>query len=512
MAAPVQRRKLRILLMPFFASSHIGPFTNLAVHLAAARPDIVEATVAVSTANAAVVRSALARQLSPGSATAVRIATYPFPVVDGLPPGVENLSTVKAEDAWRISVATFDETVMRPGQEALIREHSPDAIISDGHFFWNTDIAANLGVPCISFQVIGTFAATAITHLRDADIHGIAEGGVVALPRAEGGGDILIPHTELPEFVRSQEILDGPVMDRITSSIKRCAGRAVNTFYDLEQGYCDIFASSIKTLPSYFVGPLALQPAAEAPAETTTGDSAGAGHSPPCIEWLDRMPSRSVVFLCFGSLTHVSDAQLVELALGLEASGKPFLWAIRKDTWSPPDGWMDRVGERGMLVRGWAPQTQILEHQAVGAFVTHCGWNSVLETVSAGVPALTWPMDFEQFIIERLLTEVLEIGERLFPEGAGVRSTRPQEHDLVTAEVVAQAVTKFMEPGGRGDAARRRVKELSARAHAAVAEGGSSHRDLHRLIHDLVQARTEPQQSNRSTLEKTIPHSLSAVA
>ncbi|KAG2551168.1 hypothetical protein PVAP13_9KG380700 [Panicum virgatum] len=440
MAAPVQSRKLRILLMPFFASSHIGPFTNLAVHLAAARSDIVEATVAVSTANAAVVRSALARQLSPGSATAVRIATYPFPVVDGLPPGVENLSTVKAEDAWRISVATFDETVMRPGQEALIREHSPDAIISDGHFFWNTDI--------------------------------------------------LIPHTELPEFVRSQEILDGPVMDRITSSIKRCAGRAVNTFYDLEQGYCDIFASSIKTLPSYFVGPLALQPAAEAPAETTTGDSAGAGHSPPCIEWLDRMPSRSVVFLCFGSLTHVSDAQLVELALGLEASGKPFLWAIRKDTWSPPDGWMDRVGERGMLVRGWAPQTQILEHQAVGAFVTHCGWNSVLETVSAGVPALTWPMDFEQFIIERLLTEVLEIGERLFPEGAGVRSTRPQEHDLVTAEVVAQAVTKFMEPGGRGDAARRRVKELSARAHAAVAEGGSSHRDLHRLIHDLVQART----------------------
>ncbi|KAG2540009.1 hypothetical protein PVAP13_9NG516800 [Panicum virgatum] len=78
------------------------------------------------------------------------------------------------------------------------------------------------------------------------------------------------------------------------------------------------------------VGPLSLLPAAAAPA-TTTGDSGAAGHSPPCIEWLNRMPPRSVVFLCFGSLTHVSDAQLMELALGLEASGKPFLWVIRDD-------------------------------------------------------------------------------------------------------------------------------------------------------------------------------------
>jgi hypothetical protein len=360
----------------------------------------------------------------------------------------------------------------------------------------------------VAFHVIGTFATTAIHHLKGVDIHGTARGGVVALPRAHGGGDILIPLTELPEFLRSQQIidgLDGPVLDRLTSSVSRCAGRAVNTFFDLEQGYCEIFESSIKTRPSYFVGPLSLPPA------TAIRDGAGAGHLPPCIEWLDRMPSRSVVFLCFGSLTHVSNAQLVELALGLEASGKPFLWVIRDETWSPPDGWMDRVGERGMVVKGWAPQTRILEHQAVGAFVTHCGWNSVLETVSAGVPALTWPMVFEQFIIERLLTEVLAIGERLFPEGAGVRSTRSEENDLVPAEVVARAVTKFMEPGGGGDAAWGRVKELSARARAVMAEGGASHRDLHSLIDNLVQARTEQQRHDSSTPQK-IPQSLTAVA
>ena len=114
----------------------------------------------------------------------------------------------------------------------------------------------------------------------------------------------------------------------------------------------------------------------------------------------------------------------------------------------------------------------------------------LLETVVAGVPVLTWPMVYEQFITERFLTEVLEIGDRLWPEGAEVRSTTFQEHELVPGEAVARAVARFMEPGGAGDAARSRVKELSVKARAAMAEGGSSHCDLHRLIDDLIEERT----------------------
>jgi hypothetical protein len=126
----------------------------------------------------------------------------------------------------------------------------------------------------------------------------------------------------------------------------------------------------------------------------------------------------------------------------------------------------------------------------VVAFVAHCGWNSVLETVVAGVPALTWLMVFEQFITERFVTEVLAIGERLWPEGAGVRSTRSEEHELILGEAVARAVARFMEPGGAGEAARRVVKGLSAKAHAAMAEGGSSNCNLRRVIDDLIEERT----------------------
>jgi hypothetical protein len=159
-SAAKQSKKLRILLMPFLATSHILPLTDLAFHLATVRPDDVEAIVAVTAANAPIVQSALARR-EPSHAS-VEVATYAFPEVDGLPPGVENMSTVKAADSWRLEVASTDEALMRPAQESLIRESSPDAIISDLHFFrWNSGIAAELGIPCVLFNVVGIFTTLA---------------------------------------------------------------------------------------------------------------------------------------------------------------------------------------------------------------------------------------------------------------------------------------------------------------------------------------------------------------
>ncbi|CAL4908936.1 unnamed protein product [Urochloa decumbens] len=481
MASSTQSKKLRILLFPFFASSHIGPFTDLAFHLAAARPDAIEAIVAVTTANASVVRSALARRGGSGAGAKVQVATYPFPAVDGLPPGVENLSTVAPADAWRIDAAAWIEDLMRPAQEGLARERSPDAIVTDSHFFWNADVAAELGVPCVTFHAIGTFPTLAMLNLIFGGVHDAATGSSVVTVPGFPSPDIRVPVTELPEFLRTRQTVPRAAGDRSASALGRCLGLAVNTFSDLERGYCELYVRSGYAKRTYFVGPLSL-PSPPAGA-SFAGDS-------PCIRWLDTKPAHSVVYLCFGSLTHVSEAQLRELALGLEASGKSFLWVVRANEWMPPEGWKERVGDRGMVVTKWAPQTAILAHPTVGAFVTHCGWNSVLETVAAGVPVLTWPMVVEQFITERFVTEVLAIGERLWPEGGGVRSTKAEEHELIPAEAVARAVARFMEPGGARDAARSRVKELSLKAHAAMEEGGSSHHDLRRLIDDLVEEKT----------------------
>ncbi|KAF0927078.1 hypothetical protein E2562_029837 [Oryza meyeriana var. granulata] len=150
MASDGSSKKLRVVLIPFFATSHMGPFTDFAVRLTAARPDAVEATLAVTPANVPIIRSLLERH-GPAGEESVAIATYPFPAVDGLPPGVENLSKAAAADAWRIGAVADDETLMRPAQESLVRELRPDAIVTDAHFFWNAGLAEELGMPCVQF-------------------------------------------------------------------------------------------------------------------------------------------------------------------------------------------------------------------------------------------------------------------------------------------------------------------------------------------------------------------------
>jgi hypothetical protein len=470
MAALESNKKLRLLLVPFFATSHIGPFTDLAVRLATANPDAVELTLAVTPANVHVVRSALGRYGAEAGGV-VKIATYPFPRVDGLAPGVENLSAA-GDDGWRIDAVAVDEASTRPAQEALIREQSPDAVITDVHFIWNNAVAGELGVPCVTFSVVGIFSTLVMYHLgRDVVIRDGQEVTVPGLP----GPEIRIPVSELPEFLRRRQEHDG--VRRCHVEMGRCFGVTLNSFVDLEQPYRDMCVRSGYLKRAYFVGPLSLP---LPPAGASTRDS-------PCLAWLGTKPRFSVVYVCFGTFAAISEDQLRELALGLEASEKPFLWVVRADGWTPPEGWEERVGERGMLVRGWAPQTAILSHPAVGAFLTHCGSSSLLEAAAAGVPMLTWPLVFDQFIEERLVTEVLKIGERVW---SGTRSTRYEEQKVVAAEVVARAVARFLEPGGTGEAARSKAGVLAAKARSAVAEGGSSFCDLRRLVNDLIEART----------------------
>ncbi|KAL6606860.1 hypothetical protein ACP70R_042513 [Stipagrostis hirtigluma subsp. patula] len=441
-----------------------------------ARPGAVDPTVAVTPANVQVVRSALARH-GP-AASDLKIATYPFPAVDGLPPGVENLSAA-AGDAWRIDAAATDEALTRPPQEALIRERSPDAVVTDFHFFWNSIIAADLRVPCFTYSVIGPFSSLALRHLRSA-VGGSGSGSgpqevtVPGFPPPE----IRIPVAELPEFLRSQQKLG--CLSPSMAALGRCSSLAVNTFLEMERPYCEMCVRNGYVKRAYFVGPVLL----------TLPPAGASGGESPCVKWLGSKTSCSMVCVCFDTYAAISGHQLRELALGLEASGKPFLPVVRADGWAPPDGWEESVGERGMLMRGWAPQTTILAHPAVSAFMTHCGSSSLLEAAAAGVPMLTPDVAAGVRPVHR--GEAADGCAR--DRGwvwSGAWSTRYDEIEKdVVPDVVAWAVARFLEPGGAGQAARGRAQELAAQARAAVAEGGSSSRDLCRLIDDMIEART----------------------
>ncbi|KAL7265575.1 hypothetical protein ACSBR1_003369 [Camellia fascicularis] len=155
---------------------------------------------------------------------------------------------------------------------------------------------------------------------------------------------------------------------------------------------------------------------------------------------------------------------------------------------------MTKSGQ-GLIVKSWAPQLLILEHANIGGFLTHCGWNSAVEGVGAGVPMITYPFAAEQFFIKSLIVNVLKIGIRVGNEEWLSYAWEPKV--TVTKEKVEAAVKWLLGGGGGGgggggdevEEMRRRAKELSVKAKKAVNHGGSSDADVVSLINELKSRR-----------------------
>ncbi|KAI3720656.1 hypothetical protein L2E82_31647 [Cichorium intybus] len=256
-------------------------------------------------------------------------------------------------------------------------------------------------------------------------------------------------------------------------TMAKSAGIIANTFVGFEEravgalrdGKC---IPDGPTPPTYFIGPL------------IAGDNQVDARENECLKWLNSQPSKSVVFLCFGSVGVFKKRQLKEMAIGLEKSKQRFLWVVRDpppDNESEldsggkeldlaeilPEGFLARTGDRGLVVRNWAPQTAILSHDSVGGFVSHCGWNSVLETVVAGVPMVAWPLYAEQKMNRVYLVEEMKVAVavNMAPDG------------FVTAMAVEEKLKELME-GEEGKVVKERILEMSGRAKAATEDGGSS--------------------------------------
>ncbi|KAI3931127.1 hypothetical protein MKX01_029317 [Papaver californicum] len=202
------------------------------------------------------------------------------------------------------------------------------------------------------------------------------------------------------------------------------------------------------------------------------------------LEWLDEMLAKggSVLYVAFGSQAEISTEQLQEIANGLEISGTNFLWIIRS---SKPKGdeivdeeFEGRVKGRGLVVREWVDQVEILNHRSINGFMSHCGWNSVMESICASVPILAWPMMAEQHINARMVVEELGIGVRVIAENGSVRG-------FVTSECIDKQVRELMERE-KGDETRKKVKQLSEEARRAMEEGGSSWFTLDHLINEVM--------------------------
>jgi len=189
-----------------------------------------------------------------------------------------------------------------------------------------------------------------------------------------------------------------------------------------------------------------------------------------CMSFLDAQPRGSVVYVAFGSISIMTAEQVQELALGLKASGRPFLWVVRPEQAGKlPTGFTDDVGALGKgKVVGWAPQEQVLGHHSVGCFVSHCGWNSTLEGIRNGLPMMCWPYFLDQVTNQTYICDIWKVGLRVAsPEGG-----------LVTKERIVELLDGLLEDEG----VKERVLKLKEMAESNMSEEGSSLKNLNMLM------------------------------
>ncbi|CAN6199454.1 unnamed protein product [Urochloa humidicola] len=409
-----------------------------------------------------------------------------FPAVEfGLPDGCENTDMIQSRDLFK----NFMEACAALGEPltAYLRQQrsSPSCIISDIAHWWTADIAREFGIPRLTFDGFCSFASLA----RYIIVHD-------SLLEHVGDENELINFPGFPTPLQlTKERCPGSlsvygleqILKKINEEEINSAGVVINSFRELEALYIESF-EQITGKKVWTVGPMC-------PCNQDIKTMSGRGNKASmdeaqCLRWLDSMKPGSVIFVSFGSLACTGPQQLVELGLGLEDSKKPFIWVIKAgDKFSQVEEWLaegfeERVKDRGLIIRGWAPQLLILWHKAIGGFMTHCGWNSTIESICAGVPMITWPHFAEQFVNERLLVDVLKIGVEV-----GVKAVtqwgQEQKEVTVTRDAVEAAVSKLLDEGEAAEEMRLRVKEFGVKARKALEVGGSSYNNINLLIQEV---------------------------
>ncbi|PWA69034.1 Cyanidin-3-O-glucoside 2-O-glucuronosyltransferase [Artemisia annua] len=225
-------------------------------------------------------------------------------------------------------------------------------------------------------------------------------------------------------------------------SIKRSCGIVlIKSMSELEGKYIYYMSqiSDKKVLP---IGPLTQESKKEDNHEHTH-----------IFQWLDMKNESSVIYISFGSAYFLSDNEIEDIACGLELSNESFIWVIRFPEGTKtsvaqvlPFGFLERIGERGMVIEKWAPQAQILSHASIGGFVSHCGWGSLMESIRYGIPIIAMPMQYDQPYNARLVEAI----------GVGVDVGRDADGRLKREEI-ANVVRNMVVGGGH---MREKVKEL----------------------------------------------------
>ncbi|CAK8536023.1 unnamed protein product [Lathyrus sativus] len=418
-------QKQSIVLFPFMAQGHIIPFLALAFNLEQKSKNY----------NIAIINTPLnIQKLQPSIPphSSIKLITIPFISSDhNLPPSIENTDTVPYSLVIKLIEASLSlKSPFKNIIENILTQQHKVCIVSDIFFGWTSTIAKELGVFHVIFSASSGYGLACYYSLWMNLPHRFTDSDEFPLtdfPEAR-----LIQRNQLPNNISQADGFDDwSVFQRKNlSDWVNSDGILFNTVSEFDSVGLNYFVRKLE-IPVWTIGPFVL----------AKSRGKGSEINPNFYkEWLDSKPLNSVLFVCFGSMNTISSEQMMQLGIALEKSGKNFIWVVRppieldiNSEFKPqewlPSGFMERILEtkKGIIVNNWAPQVEILSHGSVSAFLSHCGWNSVLESLSHGVPILGWPMAAEQFFNCKLLEE--EIG--VCVEVARGKSCEVKNEDIV---------------------------------------------------------------------------------
>lgn len=356
----------------------------------------------------------------------------------------------------------------------------PTCLVSDLLYPWSQELADRLFIPRFQFSPYPATSYIVGCHLPD-----IVEKGL--LPVHPGCKDDKIDF--VPGLLKDFRVADIPMdfhrrsakeLEIIATlhNSKKGGGLVINTSYALEADTLDALAA--QGLRIYPVGPMFT---IDWTNNTVHRDSSLYSEDEECLRWLDGHPSGSVVYASFGSIISLTEEDIQELAMGLEACGQPFLWVLRSAAGGVdqktmlPRGFLERNKERGCII-SWAPQTAVLSHPSVGCFLCHCGYGSILEALWTGVPMLGGFYKIsDQNTNFKLITDgwgvaMPLVGGNADAEGRALRYS------------IEQGIKEMMH-GPEGSRIKQNCAKLKAAMREAVAPGGSSQRSLDQLTNAL---------------------------
>ncbi|KAJ1277878.1 hypothetical protein BS78_04G036600 [Paspalum vaginatum] len=472
--APAPLGPPHVALLSSPGMGHVAPLVELARRLHDAHG--FTATLLTYASSDSAAQRALLASLPPGVGAA---SLPPVPLAD-LPAGaaIETLLSVEAQRSVPALTAALADLGARTNLVAFVADlFGADTLRA----------ARGAGVPGYLFFPSNLLTLSLMLHLPRLDAENPAGEfrdrpdpvrlpGCVPVP----GADVLQPLQDRASDAYRWMVHHG-------ARYRDAAGVLVNTFDAAEPGAAAVLRQPEPWRPPvYPIGPVIRQPEQQQQADPTG-----------CMDWLDAQPDRSVLFVSFGSGGALPRAQMEELARGLALSGERFLWVVRSPTdaaassnpgesyydgsrsandplSSLPAGFVEETTKAaaGRVVPSWAPQARVLGHRATAAMLTHCGWNSALESMANGVPMIAWPLYAEQRQNAVLLCEEARVALRprvRCPDG------------MVLADDIAEVVREMVH-GEKGAAARAKVAELQEAATRGLQPGGVSYETLAHVV------------------------------